>query len=139
MEKIRNLSLRKTIFLYMAAALILSFFLCVFIQYRVQKIQVGIWQKYVSYNEYIDKSRYGTDYLVMSALGRSLQDEIPPADSFKVEVCDFLYTWSPLVVPLTASAAVILLFYRNKLKKPLSILMEGARKISENDLDFTVD
>lgn len=138
MEKIKNLSLRKTIFLYMAAALVLSFFLTAGIQYGAQKAQMGIWRKYVADNDYYQASQQGTDYFALALLGRSAQYDMMPEDSFLVEACDFLYTWSPLAVPLLSSVAVILLFYRNKIRKPLDILMNGAERISSNDLDFGI-
>ena len=35
--------------------------------------------------------------------------------------------------------AAALLFYRNKLKKPLAELMAASEKISNNDLDFSIE
>ena len=46
MEKIRNLSLRKTFVLYMAVSLISSFFVSAFIVKAAARVQEQIWWKY---------------------------------------------------------------------------------------------
>ena len=52
MEKIRNLSIRKTIVLYMGLNLILSYCLSFAVIYTANDAQKKIWMKY------IDKDRY---------------------------------------------------------------------------------
>ena len=47
MDKIRNLSLRKTIVLYMIVSLIVSFYLSALIMRMAATIQDDIWWKYV--------------------------------------------------------------------------------------------
>ena len=47
MEKIKNLSLRKTIVLYMIVSLIVSFYLSALIMRMAATIQDDIWWKYV--------------------------------------------------------------------------------------------
>lgn len=44
----------------------------------------------------------------------------------------------PLIFFVTALLATASMFYRWKLKEPLGVLMEGANRIMENDLDFTM-
>ena len=47
---------------------------------------------------------------------------------------------SPLpLVFLGCSVLASLLFYRNKLQRPVSLLHKGAEKIAANDLNFTID
>ncbi|NLT15786.1 MAG: HAMP domain-containing protein, partial [Clostridiales bacterium] len=53
-----------------------------------------------------------------------------------------LNTVSTVSVPIYSALCVIaaaLLFYRNKLKKPLLLLADASDRISKNDLDFSVD
>lgn len=54
MEKIRNLSVRKTIFLYMAAALFCSFLLSSAIVRIAQRTQLHIWWNYVDEEAYFE-------------------------------------------------------------------------------------
>ena len=52
MEKIRNLSLRKTFVLYMAVSLISSFFVSAFIVKAAARVQEQIWWRYTDEDIY---------------------------------------------------------------------------------------
>ena len=52
MEKIRNLSLKKTMVLYTILSLIVTFFLSAFVARISGQIQEEIWRKYVEHGEY---------------------------------------------------------------------------------------
>ena len=52
MEKIRNLSLKKTMVLYTILSLIVTFFLSAFVARISGLIQEEIWWKYVEHGEY---------------------------------------------------------------------------------------
>lgn len=54
MDKIKNLSLRKTIVLYMIVSLIISFFLSALIIRTATTIQNNIWWKYVDQEKYFE-------------------------------------------------------------------------------------
>lgn len=54
MEKIKNLSIRKTIVLYMSISLLISFFLSAFIIRIATEIQNKIWWKYVDQKVYFE-------------------------------------------------------------------------------------
>ena len=54
MDKIRNLSLRKTIVLYMIVSLIVSFYLSALIMRMAATIQDDIWWKYVDQEKYFE-------------------------------------------------------------------------------------
>lgn len=55
MEKIKNLSLRKTIVLYMIVSLIVSFYLSALIMRMAATIQDDIWWKYVDQEKYFER------------------------------------------------------------------------------------
>lgn len=57
MDKIRNLSIRKTIVLYMAVTLVVCFALSVFIMQAAGEIQSEIWWKYVDKETYYEMSK----------------------------------------------------------------------------------
>lgn len=59
-------------------------------------------------------------------------------DEIVINICDFFQTWS---IPIFFSLCIVgfgLLFYRNKLKKPIEILIDASQKISSNNLDFNI-
>ena len=64
MDKIRNLSVRKTILFYMAAALFCSFFLSAVIVRIAGQTQRQVWWKYVDEDAYFEAvEKEGPDYV----------------------------------------------------------------------------
>ena len=55
MGKIKNLSLRKTIVLYMIISLIISFYLSALIMRIASTVQNNIWWNYVDQEEYFER------------------------------------------------------------------------------------
>ncbi|MCI9068467.1 MAG: HAMP domain-containing histidine kinase [Lachnospiraceae bacterium] len=76
------------------------------------------------YPEHMDEP-YRVTYAEMSSTDRLLKD-----------VLDFIQSWGMIICVVAGIAGVCLLFYRNKLKRPLRILTDCAEKIAANDLDF---
>lgn len=128
MEKIKNLSIRKTIIIYMTMNLVISFFLSAFIIGTAEKVQNHIWRKYT------DPEKSWSYENVERVSNYIMQ----PMDVHISEICDFLETWTVLLVSIGGSIAVIFLFYRNKIKVPLDELQNGSRMIAENNLNFTI-
>lgn len=56
-----------------------------------------------------------------------------------IKFCDFLDSWSIVIYFGLSILSASLMFYRNKLKKPIGVLREASKKISNNDLDFHID
>ncbi len=54
MEKIRNLSLKKTILLYFVISLTAAFLLSGFTVHFARNMQNKIWEKYIDYADYTD-------------------------------------------------------------------------------------
>lgn len=137
MDKIRNLSVRKTIILYMAVNLLVTFLLSAFIVRSAGRIQDRIWWKYVEEEQYFqvmdeEKGRY------IVSIPRPAEDEMTRRDHRISELCDFLQTYTILLLSILGSCLAVLLFYRNKLKTPIEELNRASRKIAENDLDFHI-
>ena len=136
-KKIRNLSIRKTILLYMATALIISFFLSAEIAILAGHMQTAVWRKYWDENELLELlEHYGTQYVINGL--RPSAYKMTPSDRFISELCDFLQTYAVLVLSMTGSCAAVFLFYKNKLKHPIAELALASKTISENNLDFHV-
>jgi signal transduction histidine kinase len=127
MEKIRNLSLRKTIVLYLFVALLISYFLSAVIIHVAKRVQYQIWSEYVVPN--------GNVYEGM--LISNVQMTVGDAVIF--ELCDFLDTWTILLFSILASTVSVILFYQNKIKQPLLELTKASQMISQNELNVSIE
>mgnify|MGYP001116746502 FL=1 len=137
MDKIRNLSVRKTIFLYMAAALFCSFLLSDVIVRIAERTQMRIWWNYIDKKAYVEAAeKKAPGYIVK--IPRPSSYEMTQADIFVSELCDFLETYAVLILSMAGSCGAVFLFYRNKLREPLEELAKGSKKIAENHLDFSI-
>lgn len=61
------------------------------------------------------------------------------ADQMMLKSIDYLKLVLPLSFSIISIIAAAYIFYNVKLKKPLTLLKNSAKKISDNDLDFTID
>lgn len=137
MDKIRNLSVRKSILLYMAVALFFSVLLSDVIVRIAEQTQRRIWWNYVDKEEFIETAEKEDSGYKVEIL-RPSSYEMTPSDVFVSELCDFLETYAVLILSMAGSCAAVFLFYQNKLKKPMEELAEGSKKIAENQLDFYI-
>lgn len=137
MDKIKNLSIRKTIVLYMVINLIVCFLLSVFVMRAASEIQNEIWWKYVDQKEYAGMLE-GEGEKYITNLPRPNADEMKRIDHHISEACDFLQTFTVLIISVAGSIISILLFYRHKLKNPIEELELASQKIGQNDLDFHI-
>lgn len=137
MEKIRQLSLRRSIVLYMTVSLILSFVLSGVIITQAKRVQRQIWSRYINLERYFQaQNEEDADYVVSVARPAA---SLMEADDLRMsELCDFLQTYSVLACSVLGSCAAVLLFYRNKLKEPFRQLDLASRAIADNDLEFQV-
>lgn len=137
MGKIRNLSVRKTILLYMAAALLCGFILSAFVGRAAARVQMRVWWHYVDEEEYFKAvESEGPDFV--ADIPRPKEYEMSRADHFVSELCDFLQTYTVLVLSMAGSCAAVFLFYRNKLSEPIRELALASQRIAGNNLDFHI-
>lgn len=136
MDKIKNLSVKKTILLYMTIALLGSFLLSAVIERIASRTQLRIWWHYVDQEAYYEAAQRGPLYV--PDIPRPTEFEMTPADHFISEVCDFLQTYTVLILSMAGSCAAMFLFYRNKLKRPIGELAAASKKIADNQLDFHI-
>lgn len=137
MEKIRNLSIRKTIVLYMGLNLILSYCLSFAVIYTANDAQQKIWMKYIDKDRYYEAmQKKQDDYDV--TVTRSRLNSMTKMDRGISELCDFLETYSILVISCLGTIIAVGLFYKHKIKNPLEELKEASVRISEADLNFSV-
>lgn len=137
MERIRNLSIRKSIGLYLAVSLTVSFLAAVAVMKCASYVQERVWWKYVDEDRYFEAvNGEGRDYMVN--VPRPAAGEMGKVDYEISEICDFLQTYTVLFLSIGGSFLAVYLFYRQKLAPPLRELSEASRRIGENDLDFAV-
>ena len=137
MDKIRNISVRKTILLYMSVTLLCSFLLSAVIVRIASQTQMHIWWNYVDEEAYFKAVENEGPYYVAD-IPRPSAYEMTPSDHFVSELCDFLQTYTILILSMAGSCAAVFLFYQNKLKKPIEELALASKKIAENHLDFNI-
>ena len=103
MEKIKRLSLKTTIILYMAIALGISTVLSIGLTHYAVNLQEDIWFKYVDKEEYVQsvKNESGNNYL--TAIPRIKSKYMSNEDVFVVEICDAIETWGDLILILCYS------------------------------------
>ncbi len=134
----RDLSLRKSIVIYVSAfvilAIVLSMVTSLLCNHAAQVIQNSYppaGEKYYLTNENGEQLGDG-NYIGTQPSQLSEQDKRLIS----------LYELIPIITtPLYSALCIILsdlLFYRNKLKKPLAELKAASEKISNNDLDFSI-
>lgn len=138
MEKIKNLSLRKSIFLYLSICLLASFLTAVITIRSAEMVQNRIWSKYIDQDEYMhaiegEKGNYQVE------VPRISKRKMSRWDGHIVELCDHLETFSVLYISIAGCMIAVMLFYRNKVKRPLQELERASERIAGNDLDFSID
>ncbi len=141
MDKIKNLSVRKTILLYLSVSLLVSFLVSAVIRRSALYTQEQIWWKYVDEEKYFtarEGERNGENLYYITEIPRPSASEMSRMDHDISELCDFLQTYTVLILSIIGSCAAVLLFYENKLKIPLGELNQASARIAGNDLDFRI-
>lgn len=129
MDKLRNLSIRKSVILYIFISLFVSLLLWI-TAYGAAAFGVQVQ----SAKEISDDSVYydgdlpaRPDLYIRSEQGR-----------FLIELCDFILVYGFLVFSVPGIVIAVRLFYRDKIQKPLQELKAASRQIEENNLDFHI-
>ncbi len=138
MEKIKNMSLKKTIIIYMAIALVASTVLSFGMTHYAVNVQENVWFKYINKEEYSEsvENESGNNYL--TSIPRIQPKYMSDQDVFIVEFCDFVETWGDLMISFLFCTIAVVCFYREKLRVPLRELLQASNRISENDLNFEI-
>lgn len=137
-EAIRNLSVRKTIFLYVFISLVLCFLLSARIVRRAELVQNTVWWKYADREAYEELIGQGRGGVIFEPAERPASPDMTPGDLRLSEFCDFVETWTGLILSAAGSLGAVFLFYRHKLRVPIAKLEEASERIARNDLDFEI-
>lgn len=121
-----NLSIKKSFMLYMLIFLLIAALLSAVAIGKTSEMRNNIYLKYNVSNEATSHSF------------EPINNNYTYKDQNIIRICGFVETWS---IPIFFGLCIILsslLFYRNKLKKPLEILSMASEKIANNDLEFHI-
>ena len=134
-QAIHNLSIKKTFMLYMLLFLLLATLLSAITIQTADSIESRVnWGYLDSSQKYeIQKDKNGKGTVSIETLPDT---NYTSRDKAIVTVCSIMQLWS---IPLFFGLCIItsaLLFYRNKLKKPIELLSGASEKIAGNDLNF---
>ena len=108
MDKIKNLSLRKTIVLYMTISLLVCFLLSVLIVRTAITVQNNIWWKYVDQKKYFEMTEEDARYV--TDVPRPYSYKMEKLDYHISEICDFLQTFTVLILSVAGSIIAVFLF-----------------------------
>lgn len=137
MEKLKNLSIRKTIALYLVIGLVAGFLGGALAMQVAEDAQQEIWYKYIDDDKYWDATyNQGRNYEVKVA--RVDESDMTKQDNVLSQVCDFFVTYSILLFSMINMIAAVLLFYRHKIAVPLAELAAASEMIGKNELDFKI-
>lgn len=134
----RDLSLRKSIMLYIAAFVVLAIGLsvataafCNQTENKIRQAYPVVGEKYYLTTENGQRLGEGT-YIFKETIPFQRKDEL------FINVLELAPTVATPIYSALCIIAAAFLFYRNKLKKPLATLRAASEKIADNDLNFTI-
>lgn len=121
----------------MTISLIVCFYLSALIMRMASTVQNNIWWKYVDQEKYFEiaESKWG-EYL--TDIPRPNAHEMERFDYHVSELCDFLQTFTVLIVSVAGNIIAVFLFYKHKLKYPIEELELASQQVGQNNLDFHI-
>ncbi len=135
----RSLSLRKSLVLYIAVFVLLAFVLSVMTvslcDRKINTIRASypiLGEKYYLTNE--QGERLGDGAYISTVPG-----EFAEHDERMIALLELLPVIAAPIYSALCIITAVLLFYRNRLRKPLTELSAASEKISNNDLDFSIE
>lgn len=133
MDKLKNLSIRKTIIVYILITLFASFVLWAAIYNVAARIQARMVWKYT-----VEGSRYNSVNPDGNPPVRPNESLMTDVDKLILECCDFFSTYGFLVFAVPGVVIAVALFYQKKIRMPLLELNAASKRIAENELDFHI-
>lgn len=129
MGKIKDMPLKRAFTVLTFISLIAATLLSILSFWGFEVIRNNILAKYYSTYE---STASNPNIILVDPSAFSQTDQVI------LQAIDYLKLMLPLLFFIVSIIAAAYIFYNGKLKKPLALLMAGAKKISGNDLDFTI-
>ena len=134
-------SIKTSLFLHLAMALIISLILSTVIKDRAYEAEQRIWLKYTEDKQelYEFQNEYSEKFGDIPPIPIGSTQSLSNGDKILIEILNLLQTWSMLIVSFGSVFIVLNRFSKCRLKKPLDILVDSAEKIGKQDLNFYVE
>jgi len=130
---LNNLSIKKTFMLYTLIFMLVATLLSSIAINISHHVRTDINLLHGDYSKVILSEPFGDGTVIVGS--RQADVNYTTQDKVIINVCDFFQMWS---IPIFFGLCIVLsslLFYRNKLERPIAILSEASEKISGNDLN----
>lgn len=133
-------SLKVSLFTHLVVALVFSIIFSFAVQNIAGHMKETIWLEYIDADElYEFQNKYSSQFGGMISVPQVMNSEMDKVDQFWVGVCEFMESWSVFILTFASVYIALTIFYNRRLKKPLHILNSCAEKISQQELNFSVD
>lgn len=128
MERIKQMSLKKFFFTITALFLLVGVILSI----------ASFWGCIALQNSLYNSGQLTVEFSNMASTGIAMQ-YVEWNNDWRVTALSVLQIGLPIIFAVISLFLADIVFYRVKLKKPLSILYNSAERIQRQDLDFTVE
>ena len=129
MDKINNMSLKKTFFVLTLSSLIIASILTTFSYILLNNLYNSIQDKYL-------KTPINTGIITIV---QNNVNQFSDYDKTLLNIINILQLVLPLIFFIGLLLLADIIFYKVKLKTPIEILNKGAMEISNNNLDFCLE
>lgn len=129
MDKINNMSLKKTFFVLTLSSLIIASILTTFSYILLNNLYNSIQDKYL-------KTPINTGFITIV---QNNVNQFSDYDKTLLNIISILQLVLPLIFFIGLLLLADIIFYKVKLKTPIEILNKGAMEISNNNLDFCLE
>ncbi|HBI8353337.1 TPA: sensor histidine kinase [Clostridioides difficile] len=129
MDKINNMSLKKTFFVLTLSSLIIASVLTTFSYILLNNLYNSIQDKYL-------KTPINTGFITIV---QNNVNQFSDYDKTLLNIISILQLVLPLIFFIGLLLLADIIFYKIKLKTPIEILNKGATEISNNNLDFCLE
>ena len=140
MDRIRNLKLRNSLFLYLVFFLTIGIVLSVFTLKICTKVEEAIWLDNIdNIDDFVKfQEEYNAIFQDFLPIPSGTMAKLTIKERVVIELCDFLETWCWFLFAFGGALAAVLVFYNKKLKQPLALLHKSAQEIGKTNLDCEI-
>lgn len=140
MDRIRNLKLRNSLFLYLVIFLTIGIVLSVFTLKICTKVEEAIWLDNIdNIDDFVKfQEEYNAIFQDFLPIPSGTMAKLTIKERVVIELCDFLETWCWFLFAFGGALAAVLVFYNKKLKQPLALLHKSAQEIGKTNLDCEI-
>ena len=140
MDRIRNLKLRNSLFLYLVIFLTIGIVLSVFTLKICTKVEEAIWLDNIdNIDDFVKfQEEYNAIFQDFLPIPSCTMAKLTIKERVVIELCDFLETWCWFLFAFGGALAAVLVFYNKKLKQPLALLHKSAQEIGKTNLDCEI-